>query len=205
MQQSFDSGKEFLEALGSGILKEPTVLTGVAKTDEADPGVILFSEGTSCVLWTRIPVEMIEKVEVLGHVSCPENGRLPYVRLHMKASDHPEVAVLAELLRKSSRGAELPCASLTEMRQHSAFHQRLPQPSPLGRPRSRLKPGPVLLDTCWWSKTNGVCGNSEMMSGEGTGSTLAEARAIAMEEAEYGCYNKRGYFHGYWQDEQINC
>jgi hypothetical protein len=112
MQKSFDSAEEFLSALSAGNLQEPIIITGAAAQAEEDSHAILFSEGTSATLWTRISADLIEKIEVIGQIVAPDNRKLPYIRLHLHTPTDEQAALFAQLLKNSSRGAELPCDSL---------------------------------------------------------------------------------------------
>src|SRR5262249_16384381 len=100
MPASF-TGKEFIDALKKDTLKEPIIKDGMVKQDEKDSTVILFTEGASCDIWTKVPVDLIEKVDHMGTIRCRDHQH-PFVRLHFKApGNNPVAAVFAELLKRS--------------------------------------------------------------------------------------------------------
>lgn len=101
------SGAEFVEALASGSLAAPSVLTGMVKPAEDDPKSLLFATGTSCERWVPIPVGMIEQVEWLGTVGCRDHTH-DYVRLTLKEATSAEGTVLASLLGGYAESRALP-------------------------------------------------------------------------------------------------
>ena len=105
MAKSF-TGVEFIKALSEGSLREPVVKEGIVKPAD-DLKAIFFSEGTSCLFWTKIPVEMIEQVEYITTVRCQDHQH-PLIRLFLKEppSENEVAAVLSELLRTSSQSNE---------------------------------------------------------------------------------------------------
>lgn len=96
MSTSF-SGEDFAKALVEGSLKEPLVLFGMVKSSE-DPKVVLFSLGTSCQQWTSIPIEMVNKVEWLGKISCRDHTH-DLVLLFLIDEGSPVIQAFAALLR----------------------------------------------------------------------------------------------------------
>ena len=103
MPKSF-SGADFVKALSEGSLREPIVKEGMVKPSENDPNSIQFSEGNTCQNWTKIPVEMIERVELLANIRCKDHQH-PLVRLYLKEppGENKVAAVLSELLRDGTR------------------------------------------------------------------------------------------------------
>jgi hypothetical protein len=101
MAKSF-TGTEFIKALAEGSLREPIVKEGMVKPADNDPNAIMFSEGTSCLFWTKIPVEMIEKVEYATTIRCQDHQH-PFVRLLLKdpPAENKVATLLAELLRQT--------------------------------------------------------------------------------------------------------
>jgi len=99
MEQSM-TGAAFLAALTQGTLKEPVVREGMVKLDTTDPAAVLFAAGTACGSWTKIPVDMIDKVEYLTVVGCRDHTH-PFIRLSLKEppSDNTMARVLADLVR----------------------------------------------------------------------------------------------------------
>ncbi len=106
MAMSF-TGAEFVKALTEGNLREPIVKQGMVKPSEDDPSSIQFSEGTACQIWTRIPVEMIERVEFVSTIRCQDHQH-PLVRLFLKEppGENKVAGVLSELLRAAPQARE---------------------------------------------------------------------------------------------------
>lgn len=97
------SGDEFAKALSEGTLKEPINLHGMVKHIEGEETAILFSQGTSCELWTRIPVAMIDSVHVEAMVPCHDH-RHPFVTITLKQphDDNEEANVFVSLLQSAN-------------------------------------------------------------------------------------------------------
>jgi hypothetical protein len=142
MSKSF-SGAEFIKALADGSLKPPIVLAGVTKFTECDPHAILFSQGTSCAFWTRITVEMIDKVDLITFVRCDDH-EYPFVHICLKeVANNPAAEVLADLLRRSELNPQpLPPRWLVELN---------PQPLP---PRWLVELNPQPLPPRWLVELN---------------------------------------------------
>jgi hypothetical protein len=133
MSKSF-SGSEFVKALAEGNLKPPVLLEGVAKLADGEPAAIRFAQGISCAFWVRIPVELIDQVELITFVPC-QGHEYPYVRICLKeVADNPAAAVLSDLLRQS----ELNPQPLPPRRQDELNPQPLPP-----RRRDDLNPQPL--------------------------------------------------------------
>jgi hypothetical protein len=103
MAKSF-TGPEFVKALSEGGLREPIVREGMVKPSENDTTSIEFSEGNMCELWTKIPVDMIERVEYVSNIRCQDHQH-PLVRLFLKEppAENKLAGVLSELLRANPR------------------------------------------------------------------------------------------------------
>ena len=73
--QSF-SGKDFLGALRDHAT-QPTSshlkLIGTVKDIKGDDSAIAFSPDGQCKDWVTIPLDRIEKIEILGKSSCDDN------------------------------------------------------------------------------------------------------------------------------------
>ncbi|MFY9822659.1 MAG: hypothetical protein WAM82_14835 [Thermoanaerobaculia bacterium] len=104
MTDSYTAG-EFLKRLAEGALRTLLICEGFAKSVEGSYEAFLFSLGTSCEEWTKIPVEMVEKVEFLGERSCRDHSH-PLIRIHFKESpaNEPFAAVFSSLLRALNLG-----------------------------------------------------------------------------------------------------
>ena len=128
MAQSFKPD-DFLKSLMDGNLESALEKTGMVKPIEGDATALLFSQGTSCEFWTRIPISMISSVEYETMIQCREHQH-PLVRLRLKQPDtvNAEANVLASLLRS----APVP-ASLNTVRPHRSvlLNQRSGEVPPL--------------------------------------------------------------------------
>jgi hypothetical protein len=59
----------------------------------------------SCAFWVRIPVELIDRVELITFVSC-QGHEYPYVRICLKeVANNPAAAVLSD---RSGRANSIP-------------------------------------------------------------------------------------------------
>ena len=97
------SGEDFLNELtseaGLRLPPSPIALRGMVKRpDDAAAQTVPFSPGTSCAMWIDVPVNVIEKVEHLGKVSCRDHEH-EYVQMHFKLPDSDEGLLFANLLR----------------------------------------------------------------------------------------------------------
>ena len=97
------NGDEFAKVLSEGTLQEPIALDGMVKPVEGDTSAIDFSQGTSCAHWTRIPVAMIESVEVHTTIACRDHSH-PFVTLILKTphAENAEANVLVSLLHAAT-------------------------------------------------------------------------------------------------------
>ena len=91
---------DFIKKLSDGSLRNPLTCNGFAKPVEDGREAFLFSLGTSCEDWIRIPSEVIEKVELLGEHSCHDHSH-PLIRIHFKepSANEPLALVLYSLLK----------------------------------------------------------------------------------------------------------
>ncbi len=97
------NAEEFLKRLTEGSLRTPLICEGFAKPADGSYDAFLFSQGTSCKNWTKIPCEAVEEVEFLSEHSCRDHSH-PLVRMHFKESsaNEPFAAVFSSLLRASN-------------------------------------------------------------------------------------------------------
>ena len=97
------TANDFIEKLNNDELRAPLICEGFAKPIENNREAFLFSIGTSCEEWTKIPLELIEKVEFIGEVSCRDHLH-PLVRVHFKESPANDSfgSVFASILRGSN-------------------------------------------------------------------------------------------------------
>jgi len=92
---------EFLKRLTGGALRTPLICEGFAKPADGSYDAFLFSLGTSCKNWTKIPCDVIEEVEFLSERSCRDHSH-PLVRIHFKEQSANEpFAAVSSLLRAS--------------------------------------------------------------------------------------------------------
>jgi hypothetical protein len=90
------SPQDFRRALATSTLDDLPALEGMAKADEHDEGVLLFS-AAGCERWTPVPLELVLQVEHLGSTRCKDHEH-PRVRIHLKHPETPEARMLAGLL-----------------------------------------------------------------------------------------------------------
>ncbi len=81
--KSYDA-QEFLGRLVRNEITSPLIFTGMVK-QAGDDKHLLFAFGTHCEHWSKVPLEIIEKVEVLQILPCKDHTH-PFVKLHFK---HP--------------------------------------------------------------------------------------------------------------------
>ncbi|MFF2196948.1 hypothetical protein [Streptomyces sp. NPDC058157] len=106
------SPQEFFARLADDKLGLPLFLTGMIKlVDDASGGHALFSLGTDCAHWRRIPLDIIDSIEFLRFLPCagrtqPDEPSLPLVRLMLKAPVTEEAATYASLTADVQREAQ---------------------------------------------------------------------------------------------------
>lgn len=93
------TGRDFLENLRSGAVRPTLTRTGMAKLGDPDSDSIMFSESDDCGNWTKIPLELVQSVEVIGWLGCKDHKH-PIIRLelHEPKSENKLAVVLFELL-----------------------------------------------------------------------------------------------------------
>ena len=97
------NAEEFLKRLTEGALRTPLICEGFAKLLDGSHEAFLFSLGASCKDWTKIPGQVVEKVESLGERSCHDHSH-PLIRIQFKepSAYEPFAAVFSSLLRASN-------------------------------------------------------------------------------------------------------
>jgi hypothetical protein len=102
MSNTLSSG-EFIKKLSEGSLQTKLTTEGFAKPIEGNDNAFLFSIGESCENWTKIPSEIVEKVEIIGEQTCRDHSH-PLVRIQFKESptNDPHVAAFSSLLKVMS-------------------------------------------------------------------------------------------------------
>lgn len=93
---------EFVEALRAKTLKNRIILEGMVKESDDDSQALLFSDGSRCENWIRIPLEMIDNIQFLSMFPCKDHEH-PAVLITLSApSDDNRVATaFAELFSRS--------------------------------------------------------------------------------------------------------
>ena len=97
------NGPEFLRRLKDGDLHAPLVCEGFAKPVEGSGEAFQFAPAGVCNAWTKIPIELVERVEILGDQPCRDHSH-PLVRVHFKEPSAQDTAagVFASLLRTTT-------------------------------------------------------------------------------------------------------
>lgn len=118
--------RDFLTALDEPETPASAQIEGLAKSDPADPDVILLDPGTGCRSWVRLPMAMIESVTALGQTTCGDHSH-PYVRVELKAPTTPEGIAFAELaaayrgmFAAAAHLAERPAAKVARLQSETA-------------------------------------------------------------------------------------
>ena len=103
------TAEDFVNALNEGTLSEAIEKHGLVKPADDDRGAIMFSEGTACENWTRIPIHMIESVTFETMIRCRDHQHpLVTLRLNRPHAENDEANVYASLLTtEPSNAAEL--------------------------------------------------------------------------------------------------
>lgn len=86
---------EFVSLLASSQLDEPADLTlfGLAKADEYDSSVLLFSFSSSCDKWIPIAVSSISSIRHVRNVTCKDHQH-PLVRIELAEPDAEDVTAV---------------------------------------------------------------------------------------------------------------
>jgi hypothetical protein len=100
-EQKTFTGAEFVTALAEKKIAEPMVLEGMAKLEDGDKTSFMFSPGTSCAMWVRIPIDIVEQVGLIRVIACNDHSH-PLVRLHLKEppTDNPIAALFASFVKQ---------------------------------------------------------------------------------------------------------
>ena len=101
MTQRF-APEDFVRALSEGNLANWIEKIGMVKAVEGEQTAIMFSEGTTCESWTKIPIAMIHSIEYETMIECRDHQH-PLVRLKLNAPEDSNVtaSVFASLLRST--------------------------------------------------------------------------------------------------------
>src|SRR5713101_3516495 len=84
MDRTSDSltSTEFFQRLQEDKLSPPVRLIGMVKKPAEGQSAIAFAFGTRCALWVNVPLDLIEKVEVLKTQPCGDHNH-PLVKLFL--------------------------------------------------------------------------------------------------------------------------
>jgi hypothetical protein len=96
---------EFLSRLSTtrhDVRTSTVTIGGLAKADEKDPSVLLFSTSLSCEAWTPVPTAMVESISELRTVRCKDHSH-PLVTLTLKDGATPETAALLAMIQGLQR------------------------------------------------------------------------------------------------------
>jgi hypothetical protein len=106
MTKSLKPG-DFLKAMAEGALVEPIIRVGMVKPEPNDQNALVFSDGTSCGPWLKVPIDLVESVELLGTSRCQDHEH-PLVRLHIKEppTDNIQASFFAAFARKANIAAQ---------------------------------------------------------------------------------------------------
>ena len=115
----------FLQKLHSDAFVAFVEMVGMAKKAEGDTESLMFSPGTSCGNWVKVPASQIEKVELIKVVGCQDHSH-PLVRLFLKPPTSAEGTLFHLLGENMSR------SSPPAMPQKGAGVPRRRQPRQIG-------------------------------------------------------------------------
>ena len=94
------SGEDFLSELQQDVATNLFAVVGAARKSDADgAGEMLFTQDGTGRHWAKIPLAMIDSVEILGRTII-RNEICILARVFLKKPEHPEAGVLAELLEQ---------------------------------------------------------------------------------------------------------
>lgn len=121
--------QEFVDQLRRGglITSQALNVTGIVKEDNGNSKNLLFAFGTRCESWTSVPIDFIEKIELVEHAACGDHSH-PLVNLTFKTPQSPDSAVFSSLLNACLKQRPL----LNTASYHSSFgsgqqrHQLIP-------------------------------------------------------------------------------
>ena len=94
--------EEFVAKLNAGDVAPPLVFIGILKPG-GDDHHLSFAIGTSCDAWTELPLEMIERIELIDVITCQEHTH-PLVMLFVKEPQSDEAMVFARLAKSQRPG-----------------------------------------------------------------------------------------------------
>jgi hypothetical protein len=94
--------QEFVDKLRRDEITVPLTLTGIVKEVADSSTHLLFAFGTRCESWTSVPLDLIERIELVDHATCGDHSH-PLVNVTLKTPQSPEIAVFASLLNASLR------------------------------------------------------------------------------------------------------
>jgi len=150
----FLSGPELLDKLTRNELSSPLILIGMIKPDEHDKNIILFSH-SGCLNWVRVPVNSVERANVLGELPCKDHSH-SLVSLQIKEPDSELARVLHNLLRTYARTDSQPAPAVQAPTKMLA--NRLPE-------GAIVQPSSVHFAAVPASPDSMTCGRAQQFSG----------------------------------------
>lgn len=94
-KQMVYSPQDFLERLINDDFRRPLIITGMIKKAE-NSDQFLFTIGTSCANWRKVPLNIIDNIEVLNFVPCNDHAH-PMVKMTFKEPESEESLLFASL------------------------------------------------------------------------------------------------------------
>lgn len=94
-KQMVYSPQDFLERLVNNDFRRPLIITGMIKKAE-NSDQFLFTFGTSCANWRKVPLNIIDNIEVLNFVHCNDHAH-PLVKMTFKEPESEESLLFASL------------------------------------------------------------------------------------------------------------
>jgi hypothetical protein len=92
----------------------PISATGFVKLPEVklpeEEDTLLFSSGSDCTNWVRIPLRLIDHVQLWRVLPCKDHSH-PLVTLVLPSPKHPDATVFAEIARPSASAPSDPQAA----------------------------------------------------------------------------------------------
>jgi hypothetical protein len=86
-----------MESLHKNELIVPLTISGMMKAPEKESDHLLLSVGADCDRWIKVPLELIEGVELVRMMQCKDHSH-PYVLLEFKSPTTPEGILFADII-----------------------------------------------------------------------------------------------------------
>jgi hypothetical protein len=119
------SADDFFEKLQQDklITETPFSIVGMVKKSDGNEKTIKLAPGGHCSNWVTVPLEFIDRVEMVSTVPCKDHSH-PLVKLHMKKPKTAEGQLYFDLLEKMLHSDEvhLPPSKLFHLHGSSGFY-----------------------------------------------------------------------------------